>query len=92
MTGKLKPDNAASEGYLSVAQTETLILYLTQNTYRYSYQIIDYIFESWGASFSISGLNKCYININLVINILKVPHKFDEKNKLNLLSITTTSK
>ena len=35
-TGKLKPDNGGSEGYLSVAQTETLILYLSKNTYRYS--------------------------------------------------------
>jgi transposase len=47
-TGKLKPENGGSEGYLSVEQTDALILHLSNNTYRYSHQIIDYIFNSWG--------------------------------------------
>ena len=57
-TSKLKPENGGSQGYLSVAQTDALILHLSNKTYRYSYQIIDYIFDTWAVSFSVSGLNK----------------------------------
>ena len=85
-TGKLKPDNGGSEGYSSVAQTETLILHLSQNTYRYSYQIIDYIFESWGISFSISGLNKWLHQHKFSYKSPKgVPHKFDEEKQAEFI-------
>jgi len=45
-TGKLKAENGGSVGYLSVAQINALILHLSNNTYRYSYQIIDHISET----------------------------------------------
>lgn len=77
-TGKLKPENGGSHGYLSVVQTESLILHLSNNTYRYSYQIIDYVFDTWDISFSVSGLNKWLHQHKFSYKYPKgVPHKFD---------------
>ena len=45
-TGKLKPENGRSKRYLSIAQTEALILHFSNRTYRYSYHIIDYVFDT----------------------------------------------
>jgi transposase len=79
-TGKLKPENGGSVGYLSVAQTNALILHLSNNTYRYSYQIIDYISDTWGLSFSVSGLNKWLHQHKFSYKYPKgVPHKFDKE-------------
>ena len=85
-TGKLKPENGGSKGYLSVAQTEALILHLSNNTYRYSYQIIDYVFDTWGISFSISGLNKWLHQHKFSYKYPKgVPHKFDEEKQAEFI-------
>ncbi|EWH10649.1 transposase-like protein [Catenovulum agarivorans DS-2] len=55
---KLKPDNGGSQSYLSPEQTETVVNHISEHTYRYSYQIADYIWQEFAIRFSISGLNK----------------------------------
>lgn len=55
---KLKPENGGSHSYLTQLQTEKVIAHLIMETYRYSYQIIDYIWIKHAVRFSISGLNK----------------------------------
>jgi transposase len=92
-TGKLKPENGGSEGYLSVEQTDALILHLSNNTYRYSHQIIDYIFNSWGISFSISGLNKWLHQHKFSYKQPKgVPHKFDKEKQAQFIEYYETLK
>jgi len=75
---KLKPENGGSQGYLSSVQTEEVIQHLMENTYRCSYEIIDYIFESYPIRFSISGLNKWLHHHGFSYKKPKgVPHKVD---------------
>jgi len=75
---KLKPENGGSQSYLSSAQTELLVNHLENNTYRYSYQIVDYIWETYEVRFSLSGLNKWLHQNSFSYKKPKgIPHKFD---------------
>ncbi len=75
---KLKPENGGSESYLSATQTEEVIIHLTDNTYQCSYEIIDYIWETYEIRFSISGLNKWLHHHDFSYKKPKgVPHKFE---------------
>jgi transposase len=74
---KLKPENGGSHSYLTQRQTEEVIAHLTMETYRYSYQIIDYIGIKHAVRFSISGLNKWLHQHGFSYKQPKgVPHKF----------------
>jgi len=74
---KLKPENGGSYGYLTQSQTEDVIAHLSMETYRYSYQIIDYILATHLIQFSISGLNKWLHQHDFSYKKPKgVPHKF----------------
>jgi transposase len=55
---KLQPDNSGSHSDLTQFQTEEVIAHLTMETYRYAYQIMDYIWIKHAIRSSISGLNK----------------------------------
>ncbi len=55
---KLKPENGGYQSYLSTEQTELIVNHLKEKTYRYSCQIVDYIWAICELRFSISGLNK----------------------------------
>lgn len=75
---KLKPENGGSLPYLSPEDTEQVVSHITQTTYRYSYQIIEYIWEYCSVRFSISGLNKWLHQQGFSYKQPKgVPHKFD---------------
>lgn len=77
LKNKLKPENGGSYAYLTQLQTEDVITHLTMETYRYSYQIIDYIWTSHAVRFSISGLNKWLHQHGFSYKQPKgVPHKF----------------
>ena len=74
---KLKPENGGSQPYLTPSQTEEVITHLSMETYRYSYQIIDYIWTTHEVQFSISGLNKWLHQHDFSYKQPKgVPHKF----------------
>ena len=75
---KLKPVNGGSQSYLSPEQSEEVTTHLTEHTYQYSYQIVDYIWQTYGIRFSISGLNKWLHQQGFSYKQPKgVPHKFD---------------
>ncbi len=57
-TGKLKNESGGSASYLTDEQTQKLIAHLEENTYAYNHQIILYIKEHFGVTYSVAGLHK----------------------------------
>jgi len=83
---KLKPENGGSEPYLTAAQTEELIKHLCVHTYRYSYQIIEYIWQTHKIRFSVSGFHKWLHQHGFSYKQPKgVPHKFDEQKQAEFI-------
>ena len=85
-TGKLAPENGGSQGYLSEIQSQALCAHLHEHTYRYSYQIVDYIKTTFEICFSISGLNKWLHQHHFSYKQPKgVPHKFDKDKQAQFI-------
>ena len=83
---KLKPENGGSQSYLSTEQTGVIVNHLAEKTYRYSYQIIDYIWATCEVRFSISGLNKWLHQHGFSYKQPKgVPHKFDAEKQADFI-------
>lgn len=90
---KLAPENGGSQPYLSQNQTADVIDHIMQNTYRYSYEIIEYIWKTHEIRFSISGLNKWLHQHNFSYKYPKgVPHKFDEEKQADFIKKYTELK
>ena len=84
---KLNPENGGSVSYLSGAQTDELIKHLSEHTYPYSYQIVQYIKQTYDIQFSVSGLNKWLHQHGFSYKQPKgVPHKFDEKRQAEFIA------
>ena len=56
--GKLKNESGGSASKLDDSQTEELIAHLEAHTYHHAHEIILFIKDKWGISFSIPGMNK----------------------------------
>jgi transposase len=56
--GKLKNESGGSESKLDDSQTEELIAHLEAHTYHHVHEIILFVKDKWGISFSIPGMNK----------------------------------
>lgn len=56
--GQLSARNGGSSSKLNPEETELLIDYLSEHTYHHTHEIAFYIRETYGKSYSISGLNK----------------------------------
>jgi len=85
-SNKLKPENGGSHSYLNALQTHAIIAHISEHTYRYTYQIVAYIFQRYGIQFSISGLNKWLHKNGFSYKQPKgVPHKFDEKKQAEFI-------
>jgi len=83
---KLKPENGGSQSYLSTEQTALLVNHIENNTYRYSYQIVNYILATYDVHFSISGLNKWLHQKGFSYKKPKsVPHKFDANKQAEFI-------
>lgn len=90
---KLAPENGGSQPYLNQAQTNDVVTHLMQHTYRYSYEIIEYIWKNHAIRFSISGLNKWLHQHNFSYKYPKgVPHKFDEEKQADFIEEYTELK
>lgn len=75
---KLKPTNGGSSSLLSTEQTNKVIQHLMEKTYPSSYEIIDYIWNTYEIKFSVPGLNKWLHQHRFSYKKPKgVPHKFD---------------
>jgi transposase len=57
-SGKLKNQSGGSSSYLTDEQTQELITHLEENTYAHNHQIVLYIKEHFGVSYTIAGLHK----------------------------------
>jgi len=90
---KLAPENGGSQPYLSHKQTDGVVAHIMQKTYRYSYEIIEYIWKTHEVRFSISGLNKWLHQHNFSYKYPKgVPHKFDEEKQADFIEEYTELK
>jgi len=84
--GKLEPENGGSKSYLSPEQRIDVIQHLEENTYRYSYQIIDYIWKAHKIRFSVAGLNKWLHRNHFSYKLPKgIPHKFDREKQAEFI-------
>jgi len=57
-SGKLKNESGGSESHLSNEQTEELIAHLEESTYAHNHQIVLYIKERYGVTYTVAGLHK----------------------------------
>ena len=90
---KLKPANGGSTGYLSSMNAKKVTEHLAQNTYRYSYEIIEYIWVNHKVRFSVSGLNKWLHQQGFSYKKPKpVPHKFDPQKQTDFIEKYTQLK
>lgn len=57
-TGKLKNESGGSSSHLSDTQTQELIAHLEEHTYHHNHEIVLYVQERWGISFTVPGMHK----------------------------------
>lgn len=57
-SGKLRNKNGGSQSHLSNEQTQELIAHLEENTYAHNHQIVLYIKERFGITYTVAGLHK----------------------------------
>lgn len=90
---KLKPANGGSMGYLSLSDAKKVTEHLAQNTYCYSYEIIEYIWANYQIRFSVSGMNKWLHQQGFSYKKPKsVPHKFDTQKQADFIKKYTELK
>ncbi|MBA6294079.1 transposase [Colwellia sp. MB3u-70] len=83
---KLAPENGGSQLYLNKIQTDEVVAHPMLQTYRCSYEIIEYIRITYEIRFSISGLNKWLHQHSFIYKYLQgVPHKFDEAKQADFI-------
>lgn len=75
---KLTSDNGGSDSFLNTEQTGLLISHLCKNTYFHTYQICQYVKDTWAICYSVSGMNKWLHQHHFSYKQPKgVPHKCD---------------
>jgi transposase len=57
-SGQLKNQSGGSSSHLTDAQTQELIAHLEEHTYAHNHQIVLYIKERFGVSYTVAGLHK----------------------------------
>lgn len=57
-SGKLKNESGGSASHLTEEQTQELIAHLEANTYAHNHQIVLYIKEHFGVTYTVAGLHK----------------------------------
>ena len=79
---KLKPENGGSDGILNAEQTESLIHYLSQHLFHHTHDIVAYVAQCWGITFSVPGMNKWLHRHGFSYKKpAGVPHKFSEEKQ-----------
>ena len=77
-SGKLSNKNSGSESHLTEEQTQELIAHLEENTYAHNHQIVLYIKEHFGITYTVSGLHKWLRRNGFIYKKPKgLPHKAD---------------
>lgn len=76
--GKLKNESGGSSSHLTEEQTQELIAHLEENTYAHNHQIVLYIKEHFGVTYTVSGLHKWLHRNDFSYKKAKgMPHKAD---------------
>lgn len=57
-SGKLKNESGGSSSQLTEAQTQELIAHLEEHTYHHNHEIILYVKERYGVSYTVPGMHK----------------------------------
>jgi transposase len=79
-TKKLRNESGGSSSLLTEEQTEALIAHLEENTYAHNHQIVLYIKERFGVSYTVSGLHKWLHRNGFSYKKAKgLPHKADSE-------------
>jgi len=87
IAGKLKNQSGGSEGHLTEEQTEELIVHLEENTYAHNHQIVLYIKEHFGVSYTVAGLHKWLHRNDFSYKKPKgLPHKADSELQKQFVS------
>ena len=75
---KLSLSSGGSEGYLNPEQSKELRNQIENNLYHHNHQIVTYVKEQWGVSFTISGMHKWLHRNGFVYKQTKgIPYKAD---------------
>ena len=75
---KLTVNSGGSEGYLNPKQTKDLRSHIENNLYHHNHQIVTYVKEEWGVTFTVSGMHKWLRRNNFVYKQPKgIPYKAD---------------
>lgn len=83
---KLKPENGGSTGHLTDKQTQELIEHISAHTYAHTHQIVSYISDRWGITYTVSGLNKWLHQQGFTYKKPKgVPHKADAEKQAEFI-------
>ncbi|MDQ9126162.1 IS630 family transposase [Serratia fonticola] len=79
---KLKPENGGSDGMLNAEQTQNLINHLSHHLFHHTHDIVTYVAQCWGMTFSIPGMNKWLHRQGFSYKKpAGVPHKFSEEKQ-----------
>lgn len=79
---KLKPENGGSDGILNAEQTNSLINHLSQHLFHHTHDIVAYVAQCWGITFSVPGMNKWLHRHGFSYKKpAGVPHKFSEEKQ-----------
>jgi transposase len=76
--GKLKNESGGSSSHLTEEQSQELIVHLEENTYAHNHQIVMYIKEHFGVTYTVAGLHKWLHRNGFSYKKAKgLPHKAD---------------
>lgn len=76
--GKLKNESGGSSSHLTEEQSQELVDHLEENTYAHNHQIVLYIQERFGVTYTVSGLHKWLHRNGFSYKKAKgLPHKAD---------------
>lgn len=79
-TGKLQNKNGGSESHLTDEETQKLVAHLEENTYAHNHQIVLYIKERFGVTYTVAGLHKWLHRNGFSYKKPKgLPHKADHE-------------
>ena len=75
---KLRINSGGSEGYLNPKRTKELRSHIENNLYHHNHQIVTYVKEEWGVTFTVSGMHKWLQRNGFVYKQPKgIPYKAD---------------
>ena len=83
---RLKTKNGGSTGYLSQCESEYLVAYLEENTFAFAHQIIAYVTENFGKTFTVPGIHNWLHQHGFSYKKSKgTPHKFDPEKQVEFI-------